>query len=155
MESEAVKVFEGIDELAAAVGADLGTSGWVMVDQDRIDRFAEATGDRQWIHVDPERAKHGPFGSTIAHGFLTLSLLPVMWHELYEVRGVKHALNYGLDRVRFLSPVRAGSKIRGSAKVVDVTRLEGAVQVVVSTNVEIDGSERPAAVVESIVRYVA
>lgn len=150
-----MKIFEGIEELAGAVGTDLGTSGWIEVDQERIDRFAEATGDHQWIHVDPERAKEGPFGGTIAHGFLTLSLLPVVWHELYEVRGVAMALNYGLGKVRFLSPVPAGSKVRGSAIVTDVTPLDGAVQATVTTTVEIDGFEKPAAVVESIVRYVA
>lgn len=150
-----MKIFESIEELARAAGTDLGESGWIEVDQERIDRFAEATGDHQWIHVDPERAAEGPFGGTIAHGYLTLSLLPVMWHELYEVRGVTMAINYGLGKVRFLSPVPVGAKVRGAATITDVTPLPGAVQATVTTTVEIDGVEKPAAVVESIVRYVA
>jgi len=150
-----MKVFEGIEELVGATGTDLGTSDWVVVDQQRIDAFAKATGDHQWIHVDVERAQGGPFGGTIAHGFLTLSMLPVMWHQLYEVRGVKMAVNYGLDKVRFINPVASDAKIRAAAVISDVTRLDGAVQATLTTTIEIEGSDRPAAVVESIVRYVA
>lgn len=113
-----MKVFDGIDEFATAAGVDLGTTDWVVVDQERINKFADATGDHQWIHVDPEAAAMSPFGGTIAHGFLTLSLLPVLWHELYSVAGVGMAVNYGLGKVRFVSPVPTGSRIRASATVV-------------------------------------
>lgn len=150
-----VKVYDGIAELAQAEGDVLGTSDWLQVDQQRIDRFADATGDHQWIHVDAGRAAEGPFGATIAHGFLTLSLLPPLLHQLYRVEGVRMAVNYGLDRVRFMAPVRVGSKIRLSARVLAVTPLDGAVQATFESTFEIDGSEKPAAVVHSIVRYVA
>ncbi|MFT4263834.1 MAG: MaoC family dehydratase [Nocardioides sp.] len=150
-----MRVFEGIDEFVAAEGSELGSSDWIEVDQRRIDLFADATGDHQWIHVDPERAAGGPFGGTIAHGFLTLSMLPVIWHQLYEVEGVRLAVNYGLGKVRFIAPVPAGAKIRGTAAIKDVTALDGAVQATVTTTIEIQGAEKPAAVVESIVRYIA
>jgi acyl dehydratase len=150
-----VKVFQNIEEFAGAAGADLGTSDWVEIDQDRIDRFAGATGDHQWIHVDPQAAAEGPFGRTIAHGFLTLSLLPVLWKQVYSVEGVTMAVNYGLGKVRFVSPVPSGSKIRASVKIMDVARLAGAVQGTLSTTIEVDGSDKPAAVVESVVRYIA
>lgn len=150
-----VKVYDGIAELAQAEGDVLGTSDWLQVDQQRIDRFADATGDHQWIHVDAERAADGPFGATIAHGFLTLSLLPPLLHQLYRVDGVRMAVNYGLDRVRFMAPVRVGSRIRLTARVLAVAPLDGAVQATIESAFEIDGSEKPAAVVHSIVRYVA
>ncbi len=150
-----VKVYDGIAELAQAEGDVLGTSDWLQVDQQRIDRFADATGDHQWIHVDAERAADGPFGATIAHGFLTLSLLPPLLHQLYRVDGVRMAVNYGLDRVRFMAPVRVGSRIRLTARVLAVAPLDGAVQATVESTFEIEGSEKPAAVVHSIVRYVA
>ena len=105
-----MKVFQSIEEFAGAAGADLGTSDWLEIDQDRIDRFADATGDHQWIHVDPQAAAAGPFGRTIAHGFLTLSLLPVVWKQVYSVEGVTMAVNYGLGKVRFLSPVPSGQR---------------------------------------------
>jgi len=148
-----VKVYDGLAAFAQAEGDVLGTSDWMVVEQDRIDRFAEATGDHQWIHVDPERAKDGPFGATIAHGFLTLSLLPPLLNSLYRVDDVAMAVNYGLDKVRFMAPVRVDSKIRATAKVLTVTPMEGAVQAVFETTFEIEGSEKPAAVVQSIVRY--
>ena len=150
-----VKVYDGIAELAQAEGDVLGTSDWLQVDQQRIDRFADATGDHQWIHVDAERAADGPFGATIAHGFLTLSLLPPLLHQLYRVDGVRMAVNSGLDRVRFMAPVRVGSRIRLTARVLAVAPLDGAVQATVESTFEIEGSEKPAAVVHSIVRYVA
>ncbi|QTI69051.1 MaoC family dehydratase [Gordonia polyisoprenivorans] len=150
-----MKVFDSLDEFAGSTGQELGTSDWVTVDQVRIDKFADATGDHQWIHVDPDAAAQGPFGTTIAHGFLTLSLLPVLWHQLYTVEGVRLAVNYGLGKVRFISPVPAGAKVRASARVVEVTKLEAGVQATLSTTIEIDGIDKPAAVVESIVRYVA
>jgi acyl dehydratase len=149
-----VKIFQSIGEFAGAAGTDLGMSDWLEIDQSRIDRFADATGDHQWIHVDPEAAAAGPFGRTIAHGFLTLSLLPAFWHELYAVEGAAMAVNYGLGKVRFLSPVPSGSKIRASARIVETTRLNTAVQGTLSTTIELEGSDKPAAVVESIVRYI-
>jgi acyl dehydratase len=150
-----VKVYDGVAGFARAEGDVLGTSDWLEVDQARIDLFADATGDRQWIHVDPERAAEGPFGATIAHGFLTLSLLPPLLNQLYRVDNVRMAVNYGLDKVRFMAPVRVGSKIRLSAKVLTVSPLDGAVQATFESTFEIDGSDKPAAVVHSIVRYVA
>ena len=111
---------EGIEGLKAAVGQDLGTSGWVEVTQDQVNRFADATGDQQWIHVDVERAKAGPFGGPIAHGYLTLSLAPVLLPEVLQVSGISMGVNYGCNKVRFPSPVPVGSKLRLGAKIVDV-----------------------------------
>ncbi|MFL6063018.1 MAG: MaoC family dehydratase [Marmoricola sp.] len=148
-----MKTFQGIAELAGAAGTDLGASDWLEIDQQRIDTFAAATGDHQWIHVDPERAADGPFGATIAHGFLTLSVLPVLQHQLYAVEGVRMAVNVGLDKVRFVSPVLVGSKVRARASISEVIELEGTVQVVFATTIEIEGVEKPAAVVTSIARF--
>lgn len=150
-----MKVFNGIDDIAAAEGTDLGTTDWVEIDQDRINKFADATGDHQWIHVDPERAAEGPFGTTIAHGFLTLSLLPVLQHQLYRVDGIKMAVNYGLDKVRFVTPVPVGAKVRATAAVSKVTRLDSAVQAHLTTTIEVQGASKPACVIESIARFVA
>lgn len=150
-----MKTFSSIDDFAAAAGEELGVSQWCAVDQARIDLFADATDDHQWIHVDPERSADGPFGGTIAHGFLTLSLLPKFLHDIYAVEGVAMAVNYGLDKVRFISPVPEGSKVRGRSVLDSTKKLDGAVQGVVTTTIEIDGQERPAATVTSIVRYFA
>jgi acyl dehydratase len=150
-----MRVFEGIAELAGAAGEELGVSDWIVVDQERIDLFAAATGDNQWIHVDVEKAATGPFGGTIAHGLLTLSLLPAFQHQIYRVDNVAMAVNYGLNKVRFPVPVPAGSKLRGRSRIVEVSQLEGAVQVTVSTVIEIEGGDKPACIVESIVRYIA
>jgi len=150
-----VRVFQGVEELTNASGTELGTSSWVEVTQAHIDQFAAATGDHQWIHTDVERASAGPYGGTIAHGFLTLSMLPVFWNELYAVEGVRMRINYGLDTVRFLSPVLAGSKIRGNVRISRVETRGEAVQAVFTTTIEIDGSERPAAVADAIVRFAA
>lgn len=150
-----MRIYDGVAEFALAEGDDLGTTDWVAVDQERIDLFAAATGDHQWIHVDPERAAAGPFGTTIAHGFLTLSLLPVLINQLYRVDNVTMAVNYGLDRVRFMAPVPAGSKVRAASRIARVEELAGAVQATFETTFEVDGSSKPAAVVHSIVRYVA
>ena len=125
------------------------------MEQDRIDQFAGATGDHQWIHVDPERAKEGPFGAAIAHGFLTLSMMPVLQHELYRVDSVTMTVNYGLNKVRFVTPVRVGSRIRARATIGDVTQLDGAVQIELHTTIEIEGSDKPACVAVSIARFVA
>jgi acyl dehydratase len=147
-----MRVFNGVDELRAAVGSTLGVSDWVTVDQSHVDTFADATGDHQWIHVDRERAKAGPFGTTIAHGFLTLSLLPVLVAQTFQVEGTKMGVNYGLNKVRFTSPVPVGSKVRASAELADVTDVEGGVQLTTKVTVEIEGSERPALVAEWLTR---
>jgi acyl dehydratase len=148
-----VKTFDGIAEFGDAAGTDLGRTEWVQVTQEQVNLFAEATGDHQWIHVDTERAATGPFGGTIAHGFLTLSLLPVFLQQLYRVDNVKMAVNVGLNKVRFVSPVPVGSRLRASSAVAESTPLEGAVQAILATTIEVEGSDKPAAVVESIVRY--
>jgi acyl dehydratase len=147
-----MRVFNGVDELRAAVGSQLGVSDWVTVDQSQIDTFADATHDHQWIHVDEERAAAGPFGGTIAHGFLTLSLLPHLVKQAYRVEGTKMGVNYGLNRVRFTSPVPVGSKVRGNIELVDVADVEGGVQLTTKVTVEIEGSERPALVAEWLTR---
>ncbi|WP_405846671.1 MaoC family dehydratase [Streptomyces sp. NBC_01518] len=149
-----MKIFDGLPELVTAAGESLGSSDWVAVDQERIDRFADATGDHQWIHVDAERAAQGPFGSTIAHGLLTLSLLPAFLQQIYRVDGVRMAVNYGLDKVRFPAPVPVGSKLRATSRIAEVTPLDGAVQLKLSTVIEIEGGTKPACVVDSVVRYV-
>ena len=147
-------VFTSPDELPGAIGSHLGHSEWLEIDQDRINLFADATGDHQWIHVDPERAKQGPFGATIAHGYLTLSLVNSFLPQIVEVRGIAMGINYGADRLRFPAPVPIGSRIRGSAEVVSAEDTkDGAVQAKVRVTVEIEGSDRPACVVDTISRY--
>jgi len=150
-----MKIFNTLDELSGAVGELLGRSDWMEVTQDRIDLFADATEDHQWIHVDPEAAKDGPYGGTIAHGFLTLSLLPVFFKQIYRVDGVRMAVNYGLNKVRFPAPVKVGAKVRAASTLVEVTLLDGAVQAVLSTVVEVEGSDKPVCVAESVVRFFA
>lgn len=144
-----------IADLPSLAGADLGASSWITVTQERIDTFADATGDHQYIHVDPERAKSGPFGGTIAHGFLTLSLFIPMWTELLEVSDASTFVNYGLDRVRFTSPVPAGANVRLRASLTTVSEVAGGFQLHVNGVIEIEGQERPAVVVESISRVYA
>ena len=150
-----MKTFSGLDELIAAQGSEVGPTGWLEVTQDRVNVFADATDDHQWIHVDPERAAGGPFGGTIAHGLLTLSLLPHFMHQLFAVDNIVMAINYGYNKVRFITPVKVGAKIRARAEITKVDQLDGGAQATVTTTVEIDGSEKPAAVAESIVRYLA
>lgn len=148
-------VFKHPSELQAAVGKHLGVSDWLEIDQARIDKFAEATGDHQWIHVDPERAKDGPFGSTIAHGYLTQSLVNYFLPQIIDVQGISMGVNYGADKLRFPAPVPVGSRVRGSAELVKVEEVKGgAIQSTVRVTVEIEGSERPACVIETISRYV-
>ncbi|HEX4249363.1 MAG TPA: MaoC family dehydratase [Pseudonocardia sp.] len=147
-----MRVFNGVDELKAAVGEQLGSSDWVTVDQKQVDTFAEATGDHQWIHVDTEKAKAGPFGGTIAHGFLTLSLLPIFSWQVYKVENVKMGINYGLNKVRFTSPVPVNSRLRGTYELLEVSEVKDAVQVITKVTVEIEGSERPACVAEWVSR---
>jgi acyl dehydratase len=148
-----MRVFNGVDELKAAKGEQIGTSDWLTIDQDRIDKFAEATGDHQWIHVDEAKAAGGPFGTTIAHGFLTLSLVPMFGGQTYQVEGVKMAINYGVNKVRFTSPLPVGSKVRAGFELADVSDVDGGVQTVVKVIFEIEGSERPACVAETVSRY--
>lgn len=154
-EDAKVTVFAGLAELTAAEGAELGPTDWLLLDQVRVDQFAEATDDHQWIHVDPQRAASGPYGGTIAHGLLTLSLLPHFMHDLYRVDGVGMAINYGFNKVRFITPVPTGSRVRAASKLASVTEVSGGVQATLTTTIEVEGSAKPAAVVESIVRYVA
>ena len=149
-----VKKFSGLDEFVAAQGSQLGPTDWLEVTQERVNLFADATDDHQWIHVDPERAANGPFGGTVAHGLLTLSLLPHFTHQLYTVDNIAMAVNYGYNKVRFITPVRVGSKIRARAEIAKVDQLDGAVQATVPVTVEIEGSDKPAAVAESIVRFI-
>jgi acyl dehydratase len=149
-----VKKFNGLAELIAAEGDQLGPTEWLDITQDRVNLFADATDDHQWIHIDPERAAGGPFGGTIAHGLLTLSLIPHFTHQLYSVDNVAMAINYGYNRVRFITPVRVGARLRARAEIASVTQLNNAVQAILSTTVEIEGSEKPAAVAESIVRFI-
>jgi acyl dehydratase len=150
-----VKTFKDLDEFAAAQGSELGPTDWLEISQDRVNLFADATEDHQWIHVDPERAADGPYGGTIAHGLLTLSLMPHFSHNLYRVENIAMALNYGYNKVRFISPVKVGAKIRARAEIAGVEEVKGgAVQATVTTTIEIEGADKPAAVVESIVRYI-
>lgn len=141
-----------IAELPGLAGTEIGTSDWVEISQQRIDAFADATDDRQWIHVDPARAADGPFGAPIAHGFLTLSLFIPLWSSLLAVSDAATLVNYGLDKVRFTAPVKAGSRIRLVATLVSAEQVKGGVQLRVSGVIEIDGQERPAAVIEFISR---
>lgn len=151
-----MRTFESVAELKAVAGESLGHSDWVTVTQDDVNLFADATGDHQWIHVDPERAASGPFGTTIAHGFMTLALLPRLQHQIYSVNGIKLAINYGLNKVRFPAPVPVGARVRAQSSLVGLDDVgNGAVQATLSTTVEIEGSAKPACVAESIVRYVS
>jgi len=146
----------GLEELKALAGADLGHTDWKQVTQDRVNTFADATDDHQWIHVDPERAATGPFGGTIAHGYLTLSLLIPLFGELLEIAGVRMSVNYGLEKVRFPAPVPVGAKIRLKGQVVSVDEVAGdGVQMVVDFAVEIEGSDKPACVARAIYRHYA
>ncbi|MFJ4684126.1 MaoC family dehydratase [Streptomyces sp. NPDC091377] len=147
------RIFPSVDALRAAVGEPLGYTDWVEIDQKRIDLFAEATGDHQWIHVDPERAAAGPFGTTIAHGYLTLSLLPLFAPQLLTVEGVSMGVNYGTNKVRFPAPVPVGSRLRATARISGVDEVPGGVQVTVAFTVEREGGEKPVCVAESVSRY--
>jgi acyl dehydratase len=148
-------VFPTPADLKSAVGRQLGYSEWLHITQERINQFADATGDHQWIHVDPERAKTGPYGACIAHGYLTLSLVNMFLPEIVEVRGIRMGINYGLEKVRFPAPVRVGARIRGGGALVQVEDVKGgAVQATIRITVEIEGSDRPACVADTISRYV-
>ena len=150
--TSALKHYAQLSDLAALVGQEIGCSDWIAIDQGRIDRFAEATGDHQWIHVDPERAAAGPFGAPIAHGFLTLSLLPMMFEGGFAIDDVRMGVNYGLNRVRFVSPVRVGSRLRARFMLLAFEAIEGGAQLTVQATIEIEGSTKPACVAESVTR---
>jgi len=148
------RTINGVDELKALVGQQLGTSDWLEVTQDQVNTFAEATGDHQWIHVDPERAKDGPFGGTIAHGYLTMSLGPVLLPQVATVTGFSMALNYGLNKLRFPSPVPVGSKLRLSAELLAVDEITGGVQTTYRLTFEVEGQDKPACVAEALYRWL-
>ncbi|OPX13247.1 MaoC family dehydratase [Mycobacterium sp. AT1] len=142
------------DELATLSGTDLGSSQWLTVSQDRINTFADATEDHQWIHVDPERAKTGPFGGPIAHGYLTLSLVIPLWSELLDVDGVSTKVNYGLNKVRFPSPVRVDARIRATATLTDVQRVAGdGLQLTSGVRVDVENGDKPACIAELVFRF--
>jgi acyl dehydratase len=146
-------VFRSAQEYQAAIGRAFGPTEWLLIEQERINLFAEATGDHQWIHVDTERASRGPFGATIAHGFLSLSLVNYFLPDLVRAEGLKHGINYGCDRVRFPSAVRVGTRVRGRAEVVTVEDLGGgAVQVKIRVTIEAEGSDKPVCVADTLSR---
>ena len=151
-----MKVISSIDDALAAVGEELGFSGWLLVDQDRIDLFAEATGDHQWIHVDAARAKaESPYGTTIAHGLLTLSLIPALSKQCFILENTRMGINYGFNKVRFIAPVPVDSRVRVTSVLADGTKIDDStVQLTVRHTVEIQGSEKPVAVAEMIGRYL-
>jgi acyl dehydratase len=146
-------IVNGLEELRARVGEHLGYSGWLEVTQQRVNTFADATDDHQWIHVDVERAQGGPFGGAIAHGFLTLSLLIPLWTELLELNGIGMAVNYGLNKVRFPAPVPAGSSIRLGATLAEVRDIAGGVEAVIDAVIECDASPKPVCVAQAVHRY--
>jgi acyl dehydratase len=147
-----MKHYAHLADLQALVGQEIGHSDWLHVDQERIDLFARATGDHQWIHTDPARAAAGPFGATVAHGFLTLSLLPALFATAFAIDDVRMGVNYGLNRVRFAAPVHVGSRLRGRFTLRAFERLEGGAQLTVECVIELQGSVKPACVAESVSR---
>jgi len=146
-------VFSSPEELRAAVGAEVGPTDWVTIEQSRVDGFADATDDHQWIHVDPVRAAAGPFGGTIAHGYLTLSLVNLFLPQLVRVENAKMGVNYGTDKVRFPAAVRVGARIRGRAQVLGASDVPGGVQITVRVTIEVEGGDRPACVADTISRF--
>ncbi|QZP07862.1 MaoC family dehydratase [Caenibius sp. WL] len=147
-------IFESPRDLVGKEGTALEPSEWLTIEQDRIDAFADCTGDHQWIHVDPVKAKDGPFGATIAHGYLTLSLVNMFMPQMIDVRGFSAGVNVGMDKTRFLNPVVVGSRIRGTGEIVSVEEVKGgAIQAVIRVTIEIEGKDRPACVVDTINRY--
>ena len=146
-----MRVFTTFDDLDAAVGEEIGTSDWLTVDQDRVNAFADATGDHQWIHVDVERAANGPFGGTIAHGYLTLSLIPLFSAQIFALETPGARLNYGVNKVRFPTPVRVGSRVRATATLAEVTDVPAGKQMVTRYVLEIEGQDKPACVAETVV----
>jgi acyl dehydratase len=152
----AVTVLDGPDAVRAAIGTHLGFSDWLLIEQQRVDQFAAATGDHQWIHVDAERARReSPFGGPIAHGFLTLSLSNMFLPQIVEVTGFAMGVNYGTDRVRFTAPVPVGSRVRAGAQLTDVIEVAAGLQTLIVITIEIEGQSKPACVIESISRWLA
>jgi acyl dehydratase len=149
------QTFDGPNALIGAIGTQLGPTDWITITQEQIDRFADATLDHQWIHVDPERARSGPFGATIAHGYLTLSLASHFLAQMVHVSGISMGINYGTERVRFPAPVPVGSRLRGRGEVVDAKEVPGGVQATVRVTIEREGSDKPAAIVDTVSRYLA
>jgi acyl dehydratase len=147
-----MRVFTGAEELRAAAGEQLGTSDWLTIDQQRVNAFADATEDHQWIHVDPERAAAGPFGTTIAHGFLTLSLVPYLIDQTYRVEGTTLVLNYGLNKVRFPAPVPVGSAVRAEVSLAEAAEVTGGLQLVVRATLHIEGGAKPGCVADWVTR---
>ncbi|MGI5520405.1 MaoC family dehydratase [Micromonospora sp. CA-259024] len=147
-----MRVFASFEELAGAVGETIGPGPWQRIEQSRVDLFADATDDHQWIHLDPVRAAAGPFGGTIAHGYLTLSLLPALAGRLYRVDGVAMGVNYGLNRVRFPAPVRVGAAVRATATIAEVSPVSGGVQLIAAVTVESDSGGKPVCVAETVSR---
>ena len=149
-----MRTFDSIDALRAHVGEHLGYSDWHAIDQERVNAFADATGDHQWIHVDVERARReSPFGGPVAHGYLTLSLLPWLSSEIFSISGIKMGVNYGLNRVRFPAPVLVGSRVRGGGQLTSLEDIPGGVQAVITVTVEVEGQEKPACVAETVARF--
>jgi acyl dehydratase len=146
-----MRTFTTSEEIEAAAGQEIGTSDWVEIDQDRVDKFADATGDHQWIHVDEERARNGPFGGTIAHGYLTLSLVPWLGSQVFTLDTPGAKLNYGVNKVRFPNPLRVGSRVRARIAVGEVTDVRAGKQLTFSYTVEIEGQDKPACVAETVV----
>ncbi|GGO00637.1 MaoC family dehydratase [Nocardia rhizosphaerihabitans] len=149
------RTFDSLDDIRAAVGTDLGSSRWFELTQDRINGFADTTEDRQWIHVDPERAADGPFGSTVAHGFLTLALVAPIFEEIVRTPWATAGINYGLNKVRFPSPAPVGSRVRGHIRLLEVTDISGGIQLVSQVTIEREGADRPVCVAESVTRILA
>jgi acyl dehydratase len=148
-----MRVFDSVAALKEAAGEHLGHSDWHPVSQERVDAFAEATGDHQWIHVDPGAAARGPFGTTIAHGYLMLSMIPMLAAQVSRVEGVRMGINYGLNRVRFPSPLPTGSNLRAGVRLLSVEDVQGGVQVVNEVTLERDGGDKPCCVAETVARY--
>lgn len=147
------RVIHGLAELKSLVGQNIGTSDWVEVTQEQVDQFAQATGDHQWLHVDPERARReSPFGQTIAHGFLTLSLCPALAQQIFSVEGVKMGVNYGLNRVRFPNAVRVGARVRMTTNLAELKECQEGATITYKQTFEVEGESKPACVAESIVR---
>ncbi len=147
-------ILDGPDDVHAHLGRHLGHSEWIEIDQDRVNLFADATGDHQWIHVDPERATKGPFGAPIAHGYLTLSISNLFLPQIVEVRGFSAGVNYGVDKVRFPSPVKVGARIRAGAQLTAISEVNGGLQTTIVITIEIEGGTKPACVIESLSRWL-
>jgi acyl dehydratase len=149
------RVFSDLAEFVAAAGTELGTSGWHVANQEMVEQFAHLTGDPQWIHVDPERAKDGPYGATVVHGYFTLSMLVMMMNEVFRIENLAMGINYGLNKVRFPAPVRVGTPVRATVRLGDVTETANGTMATLVTSVEAEGNTKPACVAESVVLLAA